>query len=64
MAGGKLRISFAGWTVSNKFVSVSDGDVVIYRTDAMGELVEAANGTALVAGSASGDGRQLRLQLP
>ena len=39
MAGGKVRIAFpAGWTVSNKFVQVTDGGTdVIYETDGEGD---------------------------
>ena len=40
MAGGRVRIAFpAGWTVSDKFVQVTDGtNNVIYETDDMGKL--------------------------
>ena len=51
MAGGRVRISFAGWGVSNKFVKVVDGPItgdavlldngVIYETDETGKLLAA-----------------------
>ncbi len=39
MSGGRFRIAFpAGWEVSNKFLSVMDGDTEIYKTDKDGTV--------------------------
>ncbi len=51
MAGGRVRIAFpSGWKVSNKFIKVTDGDLlgpgnngVVYETGGDGNLVAAFN---------------------